>query len=86
MPETLVQSIADNIWITVPLGAILFGCGAAAIGAVANALTSISDTRSHEQSRREIAAYVAEGSLTPDDAERLLNAGKKAKGRKCSWW
>ncbi len=30
-----------------------------------------------EQSRREIAAYVAEGSLTPADAERLLTAEPK---------
>ncbi len=27
-----------------------------------------------ERSRREIAAYVAEGSITPDDAERILKA------------
>lgn len=30
-----------------------------------------------EQSRREIAAYVAEGSMTPADAERLLKAEPK---------
>ncbi|MCA9276284.1 MAG: hypothetical protein KDA29_09680 [Phycisphaerales bacterium] len=35
----------------------------------------------HEQemSRREIAAYIAEGSMSPEDGERLLNAGKSAK-------
>lgn len=27
-----------------------------------------------ERSRREIAAYVAEGSMTPEDGERLLKA------------
>lgn len=32
-----------------------------------------------EQSRREIAAYVAEGTITPDQAERLLAAGKRPK-------
>lgn len=31
-----------------------------------------------EESRREIAAYVAEGSMTPAEAERLLNAGPAA--------
>lgn len=31
-------------------------------------------SRQYEQSRREIAAYVAEGSISPDDAERLLRA------------
>ena len=28
-----------------------------------------------EQTRREIAAYVAEGSMTPETAEKLLTAG-----------
>lgn len=30
-----------------------------------------------ERSRREIAAYVAEGSMTPEQGERLLRAGTK---------
>ncbi len=34
--------------------------------------------RSVEQSRRELAAYVAEGTMTPDEAERLLKAGPTA--------
>jgi len=28
-----------------------------------------------ESSRREIAAYIAEGSMSPEDGERLLDAG-----------
>ncbi|MDX9911985.1 MAG: hypothetical protein RBS39_09150 [Phycisphaerales bacterium] len=32
-------------------------------------------SRHREQTRREIAAYVAEGSITPGDATRLLAAG-----------
>ncbi|MBX3322187.1 MAG: hypothetical protein KF757_04275 [Phycisphaeraceae bacterium] len=38
---------------------------------------SVLARRQVEQSRREIAAYVAEGSMTPDDAERLLNSGPR---------
>ncbi len=30
-----------------------------------------------ERTRREIAAYIAEGSMTPDQGERLLKAGEK---------
>ncbi|MCA9276285.1 MAG: hypothetical protein KDA29_09685 [Phycisphaerales bacterium] len=30
-----------------------------------------------EKSRREIAAYIAEGSMTPEDGERLLKAGRE---------
>ncbi len=35
-------------------------------------------TREREQTRREIAAYVAEGTLTSEDAERLLSPSP--------WW
>lgn len=35
----------------------------------------------YEQSRREIAAYVAEGSIAPEDAARLLNSGRSLKSR-----
>lgn len=30
-----------------------------------------------ERSRREIAAYIAEGSMTPEEGERLLAAGER---------
>jgi hypothetical protein len=33
-------------------------------------------SRARERTRRELAAYVAEGTMTADEAERLLNAGK----------
>ncbi|MGE3109869.1 MAG: hypothetical protein AB7G11_08135 [Phycisphaerales bacterium] len=35
----------------------------------------ILDTRQRERTRREVAAYVAEGSIRPDDAAKILNAG-----------
>jgi hypothetical protein len=36
------------------------------------AVTRIARTRMRERSRREIAAYVAEGSISPEDACRLI--------------
>lgn len=33
--------------------------------------------REVEQTKREIAAYVAEGSMTPDDGERLIRAASE---------
>lgn len=30
-----------------------------------------------ERTRREIAAYIAEGSMTPEQGERLMKAGKE---------
>jgi hypothetical protein len=44
------------------------------IGAVIKAFTSIVRGAQREKSRREIAAYIAEGSMTPEQGEKLLNA------------
>jgi hypothetical protein len=49
------------------------------IGSVAREMRRASQARAQEESRREIAAYVAEGSITPQDAERLLAAEPKAR-------
>ena len=46
-------------------------------------VTSTIRSKHIEASRREIAAYIAEGSMSPDEGERLLNAGKSAKDSCC---
>jgi hypothetical protein len=61
----------DNL---IPIIAIIAGSGVGAIAIVFGCLHAMSNRRQREQSRREIAAYVAEGTMTPDDAERLLRA------------
>jgi len=33
-------------------------------------------THARERSRREIAAFIAEGSMTPEQGERLMRAGE----------
>ncbi len=38
-------------------------------------LKEIVKTRARERSRREIAAYIAEGSMSPEQGERLMRAG-----------
>ncbi|MCB9845024.1 MAG: hypothetical protein H6811_03425 [Phycisphaeraceae bacterium] len=47
----------------------------ALVAIVMDGARKISQTRQREESRREIAAYVAEGSISPQDAERILRAG-----------
>ncbi len=42
---------------------------------------AMSKSKEREQTKREIAAYVAEGSMTPEEGERLLAAGNP---RRCS--
>ena len=41
-------------------------------------VTSMVKVLSREKTRREIAAYIAEGSLTPEQGERLMKAEEKS--------
>lgn len=65
--EQLIDAAADYFVITV-----IGGCFV--LGMILKALTQMVTTSSRERSRREIAAYIAEGSLTPDQGERLIRA------------
>ena len=38
-------------------------------------ISGVLRTRARERTKRELAAYVAEGSMRPEDAERILEAG-----------
>lgn len=68
-------TLASDLEEAIPIIAIGGGLMIAALGIIAGTFKSVHKTRSREESRREIAAYVAEGSMTPDDAQRLLEAG-----------
>lgn len=48
------------------------------LGMLVKAVASVIQTSSRERSRREIAAYIAEGSITPDQGERLMRAGEES--------
>jgi len=65
--DQLLQAAAEWYVITV-LGV----CGV--LGMVLKSLTTVLTNSSRERSRREIAAYIAEGSITPDQGERLMRA------------
>ncbi|VAX36605.1 hypothetical protein MNBD_PLANCTO03-787 [hydrothermal vent metagenome] len=39
------------------------------------ARTKLRQTEAREETRRELAAYVAEGSISPDDAAKLMSSG-----------
>jgi hypothetical protein len=59
----------------VAIAAVALGCAVAMIGIVGATIGGIVKSRAREQTRREIAAYVAEGTLDPDKAVEILNAG-----------
>ena len=61
----------------IPLVAIVLGCGTGMIAIITCAITRTTTSRNREQTRREIAAYVAEGTISPDDAVAMINAGHK---------
>ncbi len=74
---TLADVIEQLVQMPTPLFLIM---GLIAIIAIiAGAATKIIVGRSREQTKREIAAYVAEGSIDPDKAVAMLNAGKPGK-------
>ena len=54
----------------------------AIISIVSGAVHRMTVARQREQSRREIAAYVAEGSMSADDAAKLL---ADEGGNGCGW-
>jgi hypothetical protein len=56
--------------------AITLGCFVGVVAIVGGTISSVVKSRAREQTRREIAAYVAEGSLDPDKAVAMLNAGR----------
>jgi hypothetical protein len=64
---------------------LIFGVGGTIGGVIAitaivlGTRQNVRIAREQEISRREIAAYIAEGSMTPSDGERLMNAGGEGK-------
>lgn len=56
--------------------AVVGGLTIAVLGMILGAVRGISQTKQREQTKREIAAYIAEGSMTPEQGERLMAAGK----------
>ncbi len=70
--NALTDAIAEEIKLVMILGGgLLF----ATVVVVTGMLKSVLGTRSREATKREMAAYVAEGSVKPEDAIRMLTAG-----------
>jgi hypothetical protein len=71
---SLVLGAADN-----EVAIVMFAVvGLVAIVAIVGSyVATTARARQREVSRREIAAYVAEGAMTPAEGERLMAAGEK---------
>lgn len=55
---------------------LVVGGSVAVIAILSGCIKSVVKSTARERSRREIAAYIAEGSMTPEQGERLINAGE----------
>ncbi len=53
---------------------IAMGMSVAVIGIIAGTIKHVTTVKAREESRREIAAYIAEGSMSPEEGERLMRA------------
>ncbi len=73
--SSITESLAQDPEILIPIIAISGVFIAGIIGIIFGTIMKMTTTQQREQSRREIAAYVAEGSMTPEDAQNLINAG-----------
>jgi hypothetical protein len=74
--EAILNLITNNpFWVGVFLLFVLWS--------VSSTITTMHATRQRERSRREIAAYVAEGSMSPKDGERLLKANSPSDPDEC---
>lgn len=60
--------------LVIPILAIGGGFVVAIIAIVFGVISSILQTKAKEATKRELAAYVAEGSMGPEDAERILKS------------
>jgi len=84
----LIASSADTLAggpseeFVVKMVAMLGGLVLAGLWIVMKSVREVSLKRQSEMTRREVAAYVAEGSIRPEDAEALLNAGTQSETEK----
>lgn len=56
-------------------GSAVIVFGFLAVWVIVAHATKVLRTHARERTRREVAAYIAEGSMTPEQGERLLRAG-----------
>jgi hypothetical protein len=69
----LVDLLGDGTFI--PVVAIIGGCAVGTAAIIGGAASSIVKSRAREHTKRELAAYVAEGLIDPDKAVSMMNAG-----------
>lgn len=62
----------------IAITAITGGIAIALVSIVLGTIKATLRTRAREQTKREIAAYIAEGSMSPEDGARILQSDMPA--------
>jgi hypothetical protein len=83
MQTLAFESDETMMGLMIPVIVITGGLFLGFVGMICKTIRKSAETRHKEESRREIAAYVAEGSISPDDAFKLLSAGTGDKKSGC---
>ena len=73
--QPIIDAIAKDPEMIIPILMIPAGVVVALFAMILRA----GNIKERERTRREVAAYVAEGSITPEDAERMLTARSPGK-------
>ncbi len=76
--DPILELLDDHMYVVVVALISLAAVG----GGLIKAVTTVLTTNARERSRREIAAFIAEGSISPDQGERLLRADVNAEVHK----
>lgn len=74
--EAIIRILENDM--IIPLAAIVFGCLVGIVVIIFAMVRSMVVSKAREVTKRELAAYVAEGTITPDQAVAIINAGKSA--------
>lgn len=74
---TPMLTLGSEIEILIPIIFIIGGVAVWIINTIMWTIKETHATKQREQSRREIAAYIAEGTMTPEQGEKLMAAGEK---------
>ena len=72
MDTNPILTILQNEEVFVPMLMAAVGVIAIVFGTVTGMVKAVA----RERTRREIAAYIAEGSLSPEQGEKLMKAGR----------
>ena len=79
MAQELIAEIIrdeDKLFLVLGVALVLVLC---AMSMLTKTFTAIAA----ERTKRDIAAYIAEGTMSPEQGERLVKAGKRSKSSWC---